>query len=109
MRFPDTTIPPQPVGQPAQPVPTLPVPAAPPVGPRRAPLTGQPEAEPGAHERAGGDEAAEGGEVRYGEDRRKMCRRIYHLPVLLDTRSGLDRRGEARRDHDLLSHIDQDI
>lgn len=31
-----------------------------------------------------------------GEERRKMCRRIYHIPVILDTRSGLE-----RRKHDL--------
>lgn len=30
-----------------------------------------------------------------GEDRRKMCRRIHNIPVLLDTRSG-----EERRKHD---------
>ena len=27
-----------------------------------------------------------------GENRRKICRRIYHIPVLLDTRSGEERR-----------------
>lgn len=30
-----------------------------------------------------------------GEDRRKLCRRIQHIPVMLDTRSG-----EERRKHD---------
>lgn len=27
-----------------------------------------------------------------GQDRRAMCRRIYHVAVLLDTRSGVERR-----------------
>ena len=39
------------------------------------------------------------------QDRRKMCRRIYNKPVMLDTRSGKDRRGERRRDKDIASHI----
>lgn len=39
------------------------------------------------------------------QDRRKMCRRIYNKPVMLDTRSGKDRRGESRRDQDIASHI----
>ena len=39
------------------------------------------------------------------QDRRKMCRRIYNKSVMLDTRSGKDRRGESRRDLDVASHI----
>ena len=38
-------------------------------------------------------------------DRRKMCRRIYHKPVILDTRSGKDRRAQSRRDEDIATHI----
>jgi hypothetical protein len=43
------------------------------------------------------------------EDRRKMCRRIYHVPVLLDTRSGEERRRSERRELDEVTHIDQEI
>lgn len=46
---------------------------------------------------------------REQEDRRKMCRRIYHVPVLLDTRSGEERRRSERRDMDEVTHIDQEI
>jgi hypothetical protein len=42
---------------------------------------------------------------RIEQDRRKMCRRIYNVPVMLDTRSGTDRRGESRRDVDIATHI----
>ena len=38
-------------------------------------------------------------------DRRLMCRRIYHKPVILDTRSGKDRRAQSRRDEDIATHI----
>lgn len=47
--------------------------------------------------------------VREQEDRRKMCRRIYHIPVLLDTRSGEERRKSERRDMDEVTHIDKEI
>lgn len=46
---------------------------------------------------------------RAENDRRKMCRRIYHIPVMLDTRSGLDRRQEVRRPDDPLTHIAQEV
>lgn len=42
---------------------------------------------------------------REENERRKMCRRIYHLPVLLDTRSGEERRKETRRLGDKSTHI----
>lgn len=45
---------------------------------------------------------------REGDDRRKMCRRIYHLPVLLDTRSGEERRKEVRRDDDIATHLSEE-
>lgn len=38
-------------------------------------------------------------------DRRMLCRRIYHLPVMLDTRSGIDRRQHCRRDKEIATHI----
>jgi hypothetical protein len=46
---------------------------------------------------------------RLSEDRRKMCRRIYHLPVMLDTRSGIERRKENRRDSDPVAHMDREV
>jgi hypothetical protein len=46
---------------------------------------------------------------RLGEDRRKMCRRIYHIPVLLDTRSGIERRKDSRRDGDPVAHMDREV
>lgn len=38
-------------------------------------------------------------------DRRVMCRRIYQLKVMLDTRSGTDRRQQSRREKELIHHI----
>ncbi|MDD5366540.1 MAG: hypothetical protein PHR30_14480 [Gallionellaceae bacterium] len=46
---------------------------------------------------------------RGDNDRRMMCRRIYHIPVMLDTRSGLERRKEARRPDDRLTHIEREV
>lgn len=46
---------------------------------------------------------------RDGVDRRKMCRRIYHIPVMLDTRSGDDRRKDTRRPDDVPTHMDREI
>lgn len=46
---------------------------------------------------------------REENDRRMMCRRIYHIPVMLDTRSGLERRKEARRPDDRLTHIAREV
>ncbi|TCJ14647.1 hypothetical protein EZJ19_09365 [Parasulfuritortus cantonensis] len=42
---------------------------------------------------------------RAENDRRRMCRRLYHVPVMLDTRSGEERRKQARRTEDPPSHI----
>ncbi|MFZ5482855.1 MAG: hypothetical protein ACOZB0_01375 [Pseudomonadota bacterium] len=44
-------------------------------------------------------------EARVGEDRRKQCRRVLRIAVLLDTRAGGDRRREARRQEDLANHV----
>lgn len=46
---------------------------------------------------------------RAENDRRKMCRRIYHLPVLLDTRTGEERRKDVRRPDDTLTHMDREV
>lgn len=44
-----------------------------------------------------------------GENRRLMCRRIYHIPVLLDTRSGEDRRRHGEAGDPTATHLDQAI
>lgn len=41
------------------------------------------------------------------EDRRKTCRRVSHQPVLIDLRSGPDRRRRTLRLSDLIDHIDE--
>jgi hypothetical protein len=41
------------------------------------------------------------------EDRRKVCRRVSHQPVLVELRSGLDRRRHNLREGDLVEHIDE--
>jgi hypothetical protein len=44
--------------------------------------------------------------VYSGENRRKLCRRIHNLPVLLDTRSGEERR-QAEQTGDLVTHVSE--
>ncbi len=114
MRFPDTSITaPSPVGGASQIAPTGPVPAVAAISGSPAPTVSPPETGGGIGGRPGLHVPPEGiaGEEpeRIGEDRRKMCRRIHHLPVILDTRSGLDRRGGARRDKDERTSIDTDV
>ena len=41
------------------------------------------------------------------EDRRKACRRVSHLPVLVELRSGIDRRRRNLREGDITEHIDE--
>jgi len=41
------------------------------------------------------------------EDRRKACRRVSHLPVLIELRSGVERRRHNLRADDLVDHIDE--
>ena len=41
------------------------------------------------------------------EDRRKVCRRVAQQAVLVDLRSGLDRRRHNQREDDLVDHIDE--
>ncbi len=40
------------------------------------------------------------------EDRRKACRRVKHLPVLVELRSGIDRRHHNLLEGDVVEHID---
>lgn len=46
--------------------------------------------------------------VVHPEERRVACRRVAHQPVLLDLRSGLDRRHHKMRGSDLTEHIDEE-
>jgi hypothetical protein len=41
------------------------------------------------------------------EDRRKVCRRVGKQTVLVDLRSGLDRRRHNQREDDFVDHIDE--
>lgn len=41
-------------------------------------------------------------------ERRHYCRRISHQPVLLELRSGKDRRHHRQRSGDLIDHIDEE-
>lgn len=45
-------------------------------------------------------------EVRQ-EERRLACRRVSHLPVLVELRSGVDRRRHNLREGDIVEHIDE--
>ena len=47
--------------------------------------------------------------LREAEDRRKVCRRTQQIPVMLDTRSGLERRRDVRRPDDHLEHMDRKV
>lgn len=44
-----------------------------------------------------------------GEDRRICCRRIAHLPVLEEFRSGADRRRRNQREGDMTEHVDMKV
>jgi len=43
------------------------------------------------------------------EDRRKACRRVSHLPVLIELRSGVERRHHNLRANDLVDHVDETV
>lgn len=40
-------------------------------------------------------------------DRRKVCRRVAQMPVLVELRSGVERRRRSQRDGDMVDHIDE--
>ncbi len=42
-------------------------------------------------------------------ERRTYCRRIEHLPILIELRSGIDRRRHQQRAGDLTEHIDEKV
>lgn len=66
----------------------------------------------GSAAQVGGQRVTErGGRAYYRREeveRRLMCRRIYHLPVLLDTRTE-ERRKDSRRPDDILNHMDREV
>ena len=45
----------------------------------------------------------------YQEDRRTYCRRVAHLPILEEFRSGVDRRRHNLRAGDTMDHIDEKV
>ena len=42
-------------------------------------------------------------------ERRTYCRRIEHLPILVELRSGIDRRRQKQRGADLTEHVDEKV
>lgn len=91
-----------------------PVPAAARVAPRTLP----PLVIPPRHAHIPEEESAEARDAhlpeesekrREGEERRQVCRRISNAPVLLDTRSGDDRRHRARREDDPIIGVDKEV
>lgn len=52
----------------------------------------------------------QGKTVRSDEgDRRKVCQRILHQPVLVELRSGINRRRRNSREGDIVEHISVDV
>jgi hypothetical protein len=43
------------------------------------------------------------------EDRRKLCRRVGHQSVLIELRSGIDRRRHNLREGAVVEHIDETV
>lgn len=68
------------------------------------PLVVQPRAQHVAHPEAAGEEVTH--QERLHGERRTYCRRIEHLPVLLELRSGEERRHHNQRAGDTTEHID---
>jgi len=48
-------------------------------------------------------------DVHVHRERRIYCRRIEHLPVLVEMRSGFDRRRHNQRGDDMTEHVDEKI
>ncbi len=42
-------------------------------------------------------------------ERRSYCRRIEHLPILIELRSGVERRRHNQREGDIVEHIDVEV
>lgn len=47
-------------------------------------------------------------EQRTASDRREECRRVQHGQAFLDTRIDVDRRNKKRRDHDVVTTLDEE-
>lgn len=64
-------------------------------------------------QREGESDIADRQERRYEPDihgdRRTYCRRIEHLPILIELRSGVDRRRHNQRESDTVEHIDVEV
>lgn len=69
------------------------------------PLVVQPHARYEAPPEAAGNEEKRHDPHVYGE-RRTYCRRIEHLPILVELRSGIDRRRHNQRAGDIAEHVD---
>jgi hypothetical protein len=66
----------------------------------------------GARNQASHDIAGQQGsthDVRVHGERRTYCRRIEHLPELVELRAGHDRRQHNQRGDDLTEHIDEKV
>ncbi|OIR17331.1 hypothetical protein GALL_23560 [mine drainage metagenome] len=59
------------------------------------------------HQAAAGVQQQPPRRVQPFEDRRKACRRVSHQPVLVELRSGIDRRRHNLREGDMVEHIDE--
>lgn len=64
-------------------------------------------------QREGKQDTADQPERRYEPhihgERRTYCRRIEHLPILIELRSGIDRRRHNQRKVDIVEHIDVEV
>jgi hypothetical protein len=82
--------------------------AAKPVQPRTLPpLVVQPHARHQASPDIAGQQKPY--DVRVHGERRIYCRRIEHLPILVDLRSGFDRRRHNQRGDDMTEHVDEKV
>lgn len=77
-----------------------------PVQPRTlVPLVVQPHGAAHEYVEAAGQPDKRHDVALHGE-RRTYCRRVQHLPILLELRSGLDRRRHSQRGDDMHEHVD---
>ncbi len=77
--------------------------------PARAPSPPPPEREPPGFAEALRRQVQAGETPPPLSDRRRYCRRVTNQQVLLDTRSGEDRRHGARRESDPVLGVDEEI
>jgi hypothetical protein len=48
-------------------------------------------------------------DVQTHGERRTYCRRIEHLPILVELRAGYDRRRHNQRGDDMMDHVDEKV